>query len=377
MNQPVISIVSNGHGEDYIGSNLAKALIKQIPNSHIQLFPLVGSGLAYEQAGFEPGFKNTPFPSGGFVRNIRSIAGDFKSGLGSTLWRQRKTLCSAIQNSDLVIVVGDVFCLGMSKFRLSTPCFFLPTAKSDRFMKHSLIEYRLMKRWCQTIFPRDHLTTDSFLTHGLPAKWVGNPMMEGLERARNAQASDIGLLPGSREEAYENLFLQLKIVEEIARERPSLKFKIGWPLQLSIDTLEKETEKWGWAVDQNQLVKGSIEIPLVLDFVAFLKSCRVIIGLAGTANEQAAHVGKTVIAFEGSGSQSTLKRFLEQKKLLDDQLIVVDSHDPLKISKIVLESWDTWCFSDHQESESASKRISLAVIDFLKYNRPKFDYSLF
>ena len=51
-------------------------------------------------------------------------------------------------------------------------------------------------------------------------------------------------------------------------------------------------------------------------FGDFLDLSDKVIGLAGTANEQAIHAGIPVFSFVGTGPQSSKKRFLEQQQLL-------------------------------------------------------------
>ena len=52
-------------------------------------------------------------------------------------------------------------------------------------------------------------------------------------------------------------------------------------------------------------------------FMDVLHQSSVVIGLAGTANEQAMFAGRPLISFIGTGPQSTKKRFVEQHQLID------------------------------------------------------------
>jgi len=61
--------------------------------------------------------------------------------------------------------------------------------------------------------------------------------------------------------------------------------------------------------------------------------------MAGTANEQAAVYGRTVLVFPGTGPQTTAKRFQEQVQLMGDRIqYVVD--DPATVCAAVLQYWE-------------------------------------
>ncbi len=47
-----------------------------------------------------------------------------------------------------------------------------------------------------------------------------------------------------------------------------------------------------------------------------ISESEIVIGLAGTANEQAAGLGKPVVSFTGYGPQTTLRRMKDQARLL-------------------------------------------------------------
>ncbi|HEY8531208.1 MAG TPA: hypothetical protein VIL08_03065, partial [Limnochorda sp.] len=57
-------------------------------------------------------------------------------------------------------------------------------------------------------------------------------------------------------------------------------------------------------------------------FGPMLRACQLAVGLAGTANEQAAGLGKPVVAFPGPGFQATPAFLRDQKRLLGEALEV-------------------------------------------------------
>jgi len=59
-----ICIVSNGHGEDILASELAKQLALE---HEVVALPLVGEGTAYDRAGIKKIHSQPLLPSGGFA----------------------------------------------------------------------------------------------------------------------------------------------------------------------------------------------------------------------------------------------------------------------------------------------------------------------
>lgn len=341
-----ILIISNGFGEDFIAGNLSIEFQKQLPEAKLLAFPLVGSGFYYKKIGLDPAWKNPEFPSGGFIRNISDFVIDLKSGLLSHIGSQINELRKIGRMINLTVCVGDVFCLALSGLTSNAPRVFLPTAKSDLISPHSNLESWLIKKWAAHVFPRDEITAKNLKNRGIPAEYLGNPMFDELQNTHetfglNVQTPVIGILPGSRQECYKNLDYCLDIAENLWKEKPDLRFLISVSPSFSIlKFLERSKRSWSVTEKPNVFRLTSpigfsfITTPLFSDVVT---RSSVIIGLAGTANEQAVYMGKPVISFEGFGPQSTLVRFKEQKKLLGDKLTVIEIRDPHVISKAVLD----------------------------------------
>ncbi len=319
-------IVSNGHGEDYIGAQIAHAIRDLHPSFYVSAFPLVGDGYWYRHTHIPVLAHARSLPSGGFIRTISDLWKDLRSGMINQLISHFLKIRACRAEFDHVICVGDVFCLCIGHGKDSRNTAFIPTAKSDRFMPHSWIERVLMSLFCATIFTRDSDTAASLVAHHLPALYLGNPMFDGLEVSERhysfgEELPVVGVLPGSRDEAISNLTLILNVCTESFKTTPFHLFLAKAPTldnQALIATLLTQ----GW-VQEDVGVFVHAQVPIcrliITDhFPDMLANSRLIIGLAGTANEQAVYWGKTVMTFPGSGPQTTLTRCMEQKKLLGD-----------------------------------------------------------
>lgn len=330
-----VLIIANGHGEDLIAANLVKELRKNKQVNEIEVLPLVGKGNAFLDIGLIPKFQNPTFPSGGFLRNVKDIVIDIKAGLLTHLLKQRRYIKKRSTSFDICIGVGDVFCLWMASYSKADAIYFLPTAKSDTFMKHSKLETYLIKKIASKSFPRDELTTKAFKNSGLKAEYFGNVMMDNLVTKRQAVALKkdevlIGIVPGSREEAYLNINYCLALADYLGKEHKGMHFCMAQSKSLDIEKIKLDLN---WRLIESKknnhyfISENNVKVHISLDFLAVINQSKLVIGLAGTANEQAAFLKKTVICFEGFGPQSTLQRFKEQHKLMGDNIILCEKRD--------------------------------------------------
>jgi hypothetical protein len=309
-----IVIISNGHGEDSIATNIADAILKQHNTANIEAYPLVGNGHAYSRLNIPVKLENPIFPSGGFIRSLSDAITDISAGLFKHIKHQRHVIKTATEDADIVIAVGDIFCLWQSRGNAAKTVFF-PTAKSDTFMPHSSIETWLIRRHSTLCFPRDALTTNALKASNINAAYFGNPMMDNLldtsDLGLDSSKPIIGILPGSREEAYDNLTFISQVLEH-----DSTTFNAIAALSPSLDTTQLSDIK---------------NITFSTQFKAIINSADAIIGLAGTANEQAAFLGKPILCFPGFGPQSTAQRFQEQRKLMGNKIRFINTQDPKRI----------------------------------------------
>ena len=343
-----VLIISNGHGEDAIAANLAKVLQKNKQVKEIEVLPLVGIGNAFLDIDLIPKFTNPIFPSGGFLRHAKDVWHDIKAGLLTHLYKQRKYIKTISPSVDICIGVGDVFCLWMASYSKAKSIYFLPTAKSDSFMKHSKLETYLIKKIALKSFPRDELTTIAFKKSGLKAEFFGNVMMDDLVTNRQVVTITkdevlIGIVPGSREEAYLNINYCLGLADHLGKEHKGMHFCLAQSKSLDMKKLKMDSnwkliesgENNNYFVSQN-----NIKVLISFDFLAVINQSKLIIGLAGTGNEQAAFLKKPVICFEGFGPQSTLQRFKEQHKLMGDNIILCEKRDLNLIAATIKKNLD-------------------------------------
>jgi uncharacterized protein (TIGR03492 family) len=340
-----IKIFSNGFGEDNIACNLIKELKKKENQPALSIIPLVGPGLEYKKLGLAPLIENPTFPSGGFLRDIKTILKDIKAGLISHFFKQVTFIRALPQDQDYTIAVGDFFCLFMSKLNNQKPIYFLPTAKSDLFMKHYSIETHFIKKWATAVFPRDLLTTKALIKTGIAAHYCGNPMMDNLIWSGQTfgftkNTDIIGILPGSRKESYKNLLHILKVIEALNYKNPNIRYLLAKAKSFDLKTLQEKLANTPWTLNSKNILQHknkTISIIISEDFADIVHVSKTLVGLSGTANEQAIYLGKQVLCFEGFGPQTTKLRFSEQKKLLGNNLTFIDDRSPSNIANILIQ----------------------------------------
>jgi len=321
-----VLIVSNGHGEDAVGALLARRLAAS--GLAVRACPLVGTGDEYlETAGAIPLLEpRRAFPSGGFsLRGSgRDLRGDLREGL-LTHWRaQRAALAKERGRHGRVAAIGDVYCLWMAS-AAAAPLVFIATAKSVRNEPYRWLEQRLMRR-AAVIWTRDEPTAQALARGGLPGRYAGNPLMDTIPEPGGglpipSEARVILLLPGSRRDALANLLLLLKVARQVSAEEGGV-FVAALPRALPVVDVVRAAATRGWEVDGEFLRSGHTAVLLTREFGAALAAATVTVGLAGTANEQAAGLGKPVVAFPVDGAAQFTSRFLAlQQRLLGHALV--------------------------------------------------------
>ena len=342
---PNILFISNGHGEDRIAASVIREIfhchsreggnpdsrptLRQAPRTVLGL-PLVGHGREYEKLKVPLLAQGKDLPSGGFVMTTKELWTDIRAGwLGITLkqwwrlWRFRKQV-------NVVVAVGDTYALWLSLWCPSAKKIFISTAKSSHVGDHNQFELRKMKQYHCKVFARDALTADYLSRHGIDAEYVGNPMMDMIPMTGEtfgARPNDIviGVLPGSRNEAYQNLELIHRVLADIRKRfhNDSILFVVAVPESLDKDRCAK-------------ILEYAEDVVITNQYADAVNASRVVIGLAGTANEQAVGMGKPVVAFPGTGPQTSHYRFRLQRRLLGGGVTLIDQFDPAEIANVVL-----------------------------------------
>lgn len=350
--------LSNGFGEDAVGAILIEEILKIAPGIKIKVLPLVGEGKSYKKLndlGVEILGPVKLLPSGGFIRGPYWIMRDILAGLVFLVLKQIATLKKIKKSIDYTVAVGDIFPLYLAAKIVGKKLFFLSTAKSSLVGEHSRQEEELMKKFALAVFPRDEKTAENLRAKDIPARFLGNLMMDSLAAEPELEpkltevltnGTVIGILPGSRPEAYQNLTLILEGLISLVKqtEAEHFEFVVALASTLKLEKIVKIFQDHGWFYEpslpylRKKGILGKLilregkeffkdeEISVLLTrgrFAEILKISQVVVGLAGTANEQAVGLGRPVVAFPGTGPQITLEFLKNQQKLLGGAVEIV------------------------------------------------------
>ncbi len=349
-----ILFLSNGHGEDIIGASLVRELFVKERNLWIRVLPIVGEGNAYRNLPVKLLGPLRRLPSGGFMRlSLGNFIKDLQGGILGQTYDQIKVLRQVRKEIDVVICVGDVLLVILAGLFVRKPIIFVPTAKSEYISGHYAIEKRIMRKHTSLVLPRDEKTSQVLLAAKIPAIFVGNAMMDSFEiMGKNFGISEdvrvVGILPGSREGAYDEMPTILKVVEYLEGLKvEEMAYLLSLAPQLSLEHLERRINEVGWMMNYtpdleeigvNAILTSPTGVQIKVSRKCFgdiLARSDIFIGLAGTANEQAVGLGKPVVTFRGAGPQVQKSFIKAQKKLLDDSISVVEPI-PEKIATEIL-----------------------------------------
>jgi uncharacterized protein (TIGR03492 family) len=353
MEDKKILFISNGYGEDSIAAAILKSLLKRVSSEAVIGFPLVGEGKEYSDLGIKIQTPTQNLPSGGLIPGgwVRNLWMDVRSGLGNLIFRQISVLKSLKNEINTVVAVGDTYPVLLGGMFTGRPVIFVGTAKSDYFVRYSRVEREVFKRYCRMIFPRDELTAETLRKHGLEARWEGNAMMDGIPVTGERFGVEPGvkiitLLPGSRTFAYGDLPVVLEAITMLENEgNQPFAYLAALADSISLEPLEESAAKAGYSLIRadgaegvvGKLAKGSTEVILLRGrFGDSISLAYLVIGQAGTGNEQAVGLGKPVIAFDSDGQEKLGWYRARQKGLLGDSLSVV-KRDPRSIFDEALE----------------------------------------
>jgi uncharacterized protein (TIGR03492 family) len=353
-----VTFLSNGLGEDAIAVLLAKEFLRQQPECRLQAYPLVNEGRAYEALMPVLGPRKA-LPSGGLLMHTQeNFVKDMQAGFIPMTLNQVKDLWKL--KTDVLIVVGDVYALGLSSLVKTRTRFYVQSLVSahhepssvqpNRYFMETISypERALMRHLVHHAYMRDDVTASQLQSRGLTrVSYLGNPMLDALEGKPMVghPKPEIALLPGTREYAAESL----KIMLETLKYLPGITGLVAW----SGDELPDFPE-WKVSADYSHgpaLHLGYQQSSVYIyenRFADILRSADIVLGTSGTANEQAAALGKPVIAFAVPPIYS--QSFLDnQKRLLGDALYIADSN-PQQIASVVNE-----VLSDEHKYELAAR----------------------
>ena len=319
-----ILLLSNGHGEDVSGALIGQAL--QSLGHHVQALPLAGLGSPYRQAGIALLGRSHEFSTGGIgYTSLRGRLTELVQGQILYLLRRLLRLLRHGHRFDLIVVVGDVIPV-IAAWLSRRPVATYLVAYSSHY------EGRLRLPWpCgellassrfQAVFSRDQLTADD-LTGQLqrPVHFIGNPFMDPVLTPAEALPSArqrIGLLPGSRRpELEDNLLLLLQLIEKLP-VAAELSLDLALVASLEDGALHALAASVGWQLEQGVLGRpGTVSITVRRDaFQSVLQHSDLIIGMAGTAIEQAVGLARPALQLPGKGPQFTARFAEAQRRLL-------------------------------------------------------------
>ncbi len=334
-------VLSNGHGEDAIAARLVERLVARRPGLQVGALPLVGPGHAYERAGIPLVFRSRPMPSGGFGwQSPRLFLQDLAAGFLSLTAAQLDVLRRLRDRVRALLVVGDIYPLLLSA-AYRVPKVFVATARSDYISPHLAFERRVLARSCEVVFTRDAPTAASLCRAGVRAVHLGNVMMDlvqprGLSLGLAPDRPVLGLLPGSRQDFADNLVALADLAREVVAQRPQVQVvaavasgigKLPLPPGSPWRVVDPDPRERAQGLQAVMEMEGGLRIGVTEEgFADLLRSATVILGLSGTANEQAAGMGVPVVAFARPGVQYTRRFALRQKRLLAEALVL--AQDP-------------------------------------------------
>lgn len=353
-----VLVLSNGHGEDVIGAMIAQEVRALRPSLDVVGFPLVGLGKPYRDARIRIVGIQKSMPSGGFAKHgARLLLRDIRAGLIGLTVGQIRHLRACAPSVSLAVCVGDAYPLLLAGLFVRRPILCLSTAKSQYIHGHYGIETWLMRKLAGLVLARDAKTAAALAAVGVRAGFAGNVMMDGFSITGEnfgltLEKKVVGILPGSRQEAYRNMVEVLEIVRRLADATGNgLDFVAGLAPSLNRRLLAQAVERAGWryapggADDFESGIVGRLypdgrDEPCVIltqgRFGDVLNVSNIVIGLSGTGNEQAAGLGRPVVAFPTGGPQFNERFARAQKRLLGDALALVEEGGAEAVAREVL-----------------------------------------
>lgn len=330
-----ILFVANGHGETAIASRIALEIARLSGDAAgLDLFPLVGTGGGAN--GLHVVGPRRTMPSGGLVAmgNVRAISRDVAAGFAGLLARQI-AFVRATRAYDATIAVGDVYALAFA-FGTRLPTFFVGTAKSVYVAPYGPFE-RVLLRGAVRIFVRDEATADRLRAQGVRAEAPGNVIADLVGSRDGAPPGRwIGVLPGSREDAYDDGLRLARVIRALGKRRVGTAALLSVAPTLDATRFAHALVDDGWLPATREESGSSLAFDLrdgdtrlagwTGDLGALLAASTVTIGQAGTANEQAAAFGVPVVALDrtargGRGGADWYR--MRQRRLLGDALLLV------------------------------------------------------
>jgi hypothetical protein len=303
-----VLFVSNGIGEDLIAGRIADELP---PGTTVAAYPLVGRGAYRSDVPLLDPRRDLPSSGFSLRAGLRGLPADLAAGLIGLWWAQRRTLAAQRGRWDLAVAVGDPYCLWMAAHaaRLAALVACADTVRNRPFDWQA----RRALRRAARIFARDPETAAHLRALGLPGEAPGNVMMDlvtttGESFGLPPEAPVVTLLPGSRRDAPANAARLMDAAALVAASMPDARFVLA-----IAPTVPPEAIRGRLASSRPDVLTAA--------FGDAIARATVVLGMAGTAHEQAAGLGRPVVAFPGGGAQFGPQFLATQHRVLGEALV--------------------------------------------------------
>ena len=352
--------VSNGHGEDHMAGRILDRLAG-VKALEIEAWPMVGEGGAYAARGIRRIGPRNMLPSRGFATlSLPLFLKDLKAGWISTHLSQFRAARALRGRFHLALAVGDVVPMAAAVLA-RLPFLFVGCAKSAYYRYgYTAWEKALLRRFCLLAFPRDRPTAGVLARAGVRVRCAGIPMMDDLAPSGRGfgAAPDtalLGLLPGSRHDDLENAATLLSVTAEAAgimgpgrKVMGLVAAHPGFDLPAFRSMMARPGPKsGGWEAglaDEKpggaglffvHRSSGALALVVKRRFADVLHASHVVVGLAGTANEQAVGLGKPLVTFPTPGHFG--KNYVRMKMELFGEAAVAVPPRPCDAARAVVE----------------------------------------
>ncbi len=347
-----VLFVSNGHGESAIAERIAReaAALSPVPLGldHLALVGEPSGTGAFALVG-----PRRTLPSGGLVAmgNVGALGRDLRAGLLALAGAQLGFLRREGSRYDLALAVGDAYALLLT-LAAKRRTYFVGTAKSVYVAPYGHGERVLLRRAAR-VFVRDEATAQDLLAHGVAAEAPGNVIVDLIDGApppppEFGAARWIGLLPGSRASAYGDAVRLARVVRALSAQRPEFGALLSIAPNLEAAHFASALASAGWEIETPpndaaafRATSGAARLSAWTGPLGtLLQASTLVIGQAGTANEQAAAHGLPVVALDVE--PKGLRRLgagegwyrMRQRRLLGDALALVSPQPEVAADQI-------------------------------------------
>jgi uncharacterized protein (TIGR03492 family) len=346
----------------------------------IMALPLVGDGSAYRKVAIPVIGPKAELPSGGMIyTHIRFLWQDLRSGLIGVTLRQIQTALQFGRRCHGIVAVGDIFPVALAWLTRRPFVAFLVSTSSyyeGRLQLPWLTRFCLRSPRCLGILTRDRFTAEDLQHQGFShSLFAGYPIMDTLQPTGQPldlapHLATVALLPGSRlPEALHNLALLLRVCKAIALYQP-MQYRVALVRAIQESDLQALAEREGWHYEslgilRRQVGTKSLEVQCYWGaFADILHTCQIVVGMAGTAIEQAVGLGKPVIQISGTGPQFTYAFAEAQMRLLGCSVQTIDRRSSerdrcAQAAQVVLRTLQDQAYLD-KCGDNGRERVGLA-----------------